>query len=165
MNNTIISLRSKTAPFVEGGRHYTFTAFVELRQTEKGPEISITGDLRSFSVPGVGKGRDEAGGCLHEDAVKHFPELAPYIRWHLNGMRAECEHQRAKGIFHKPHPYGSAEAKACTYNLPLFGCSVCHLGEPCTECGYKLGSAWLYEPIPQEVIDFVTSFGDPATRR
>jgi hypothetical protein len=25
----------------------------------------------------------EAGGCLHEDIARLFPELAPYIKWHL----------------------------------------------------------------------------------
>lgn len=25
----------------------------------------------------------EAGGCLHEEIVRVFPELAPYIKWHL----------------------------------------------------------------------------------
>lgn len=27
--------------------------------------------------------RDIAGGCLHDDIVKFFPELAPLLRWHL----------------------------------------------------------------------------------
>ncbi len=25
----------------------------------------------------------EAGGCIHENIAEHFPELAPYIKWHL----------------------------------------------------------------------------------
>jgi hypothetical protein len=29
------------------------------------------------------------------------------------------------------------------------------LNAPCPECGYKYGSAWLHEPLPQEIIDFV----------
>jgi len=28
---------------------------------------------------------DHRGGCLHEEISKHFPELIPYIRWHLTG--------------------------------------------------------------------------------
>ena len=27
--------------------------------------------------------RDCSGGCIHGDIAKHFPELAPYIKWHL----------------------------------------------------------------------------------
>lgn len=44
----------------------------------------------SFSVTGTieekrGNGRwyDSAGGCIHEEIVKHFPKLAPFIKWHL----------------------------------------------------------------------------------
>jgi hypothetical protein len=29
--------------------------------------------------------------------------------------------------------------------------------KPCPECGYKYGSAWLHEDVPQEVIDFLFS--------
>ena len=40
--------------------------------------FSITGEVRR---PGQ---RDiEAGGCLHDDIAKVFPELAPLIKWHL----------------------------------------------------------------------------------
>lgn len=43
----------------------------------------------SFSVTGTieQKGKykwlDYSGGCIHEEIVKHFPELAPFIKWHL----------------------------------------------------------------------------------
>ena len=30
-----------------------------------------------------------------------------------------------------------------------------YLMKPCPQCGYEYGSAWLFEPLPQEVIDFV----------
>lgn len=32
------------------------------------------------------------------------------------------------------------------------------LGAPCPECGYCYGSAWVYEPIPQETLDWFESF-------
>lgn len=38
--------------------------------------FSITGEIRV-------RGRWEAGGCLHDEIAKAFPELAPLIRWHL----------------------------------------------------------------------------------
>lgn len=31
------------------------------------------------------------------------------------------------------------------------------IGAPCPECGYRYGVAWLYEPLPQHVIDWVNS--------
>jgi len=34
------------------------------------------------------------------------------------------------------------------------------LSKPCAECGYKYGSAWLREEVPQEVLDFLMSLPD-----
>lgn len=34
------------------------------------------------------------------------------------------------------------------------------LSKPCPTCGYKYGSAWLFEPIPAEVIDYFISLPD-----
>lgn len=40
--------------------------------------FAITGEIY---IPGR---RDiEAGGCLHDEIAKAFPELAPFIKWHL----------------------------------------------------------------------------------
>jgi hypothetical protein len=39
--------------------------------------FGITADIRC-------NGRDYMGGCCHDEVVKHFPELAPYIKWHLS---------------------------------------------------------------------------------
>jgi hypothetical protein len=43
--------------------------------------FSITADV----VTPASKRRNdiEAGGCLHEDVARVFPELAPFIKWHL----------------------------------------------------------------------------------
>jgi len=54
-------------------------------------------------------------------------------RWHLNDMRAECEHQRKRGETWTSHP-----------------------SAVCPDCGYTLGSAWLREELPSYVIDFLT---------
>jgi len=60
--------------------------------------------------------------------------------WHLNDMRAECAHQRARGENWTSHP--SAQ---------------------CPDCGYKLGSAWLREEVPQEILNEL--FSMPETDR
>lgn len=39
--------------------------------------FSITADIKTV------RGRDVAGGCLHDEVAKHFPQLAPFIKWHL----------------------------------------------------------------------------------
>jgi hypothetical protein len=42
--------------------------------------FSITGDIKES----YGKYyREHSGGCIHEEIAKHFPELAPLIKWHL----------------------------------------------------------------------------------
>lgn len=42
--------------------------------------FSITGEINSTDSR-----RDNfvAGGCLHDEISKHFPELAPLVKWHL----------------------------------------------------------------------------------
>lgn len=60
--------------------------------------------------------------------------------WHLNDMRAGCEHQRAMGWTYDEHP-----------------------SEPCPVCGYKFGTQWLKEDVPDSVIAFLKSL--PETDR
>ena len=106
-------------------------------------------------------------------------------RWHLNDMQAGCKHQR--NWTHCPGHYsksgidiertnrelretgvalvrGNGRHYYCTDDdAPKDGekCSgnVVKLCTPCPVCGYKYGSAWLHESVPQDVIDFL--FGLP----
>ena len=41
--------------------------------------FAITADIRPVDHRRGGG----AGGCLHDEVAKHFPELAPFIKWHL----------------------------------------------------------------------------------
>lgn len=43
--------------------------------------FSITGEIDEKSKSG--KWVDCAGGCIHDEIVEHFPELAQFIKWHL----------------------------------------------------------------------------------
>lgn len=79
----------------------------------------------------------EGGGCIHDELAKWFPEARAAIPWHLNAMRAGCTHQRAAG-------WGRQD----------------DIGKPCPECGYRYGSAWLFEPLPAEVETWARTFGD-----
>lgn len=58
-------------------------------------------------------------------------------RWHLNDLRAECEHQRALGWTWADHPMAK-----------------------CPICGYKLGSGWHTEPVPHEIIAILSKLPD-----
>jgi hypothetical protein len=78
--------------------------------------------------------------------------LDVWKRWHLNDMRAGCEHQRALGWKYDTHRDPDQEAPGYP-----------HVGLPCPECGYRIGSAWLREEVPAEVLDFLE--GLPETDR
>ena len=58
----------------------------------------------------------------------------------MNDLHAECEHQHARGETYDTHP-----------------------GAVCPECGWKLGHGWKMFPVPQDVIDFLSSL--PNTER
>lgn len=124
-------------------------------------EITIEdGKLSIHGVEGPTSGGNAIGSCgqigieppqierlapewTREMLVK-FREV--WRRWHLNDLRAECEHQRALGwTYEERHD------------------SRTYQGEPCPVCGYHIGSAWLKEELPQEVIDFLESL--PETDR
>lgn len=88
--------------------------------------------------------------------------------WHLNDMRAGCEHQRAAkwedvriNPDELPNSYANRDKGGI---LAMWVYKSEHpkglLCEPCPVCGYKYGSAWLYEPVPDDVIAFLESLPD-----
>lgn len=75
-------------------------------------------------------------------------------RWHLNDLRAGCEHQRAEN-------WGEDRVS----ELGKLSCWVYPQEHPkgvlmkhCPVCGYQYGSAWLYEAIPAEIISEIRSW-------
>ena len=67
--------------------------------TERGTQYRIVAHVRyddqcgnghnSFAITATidrkagGRWMDDSGGCCHDEVAKHFPELAPFIKWHL----------------------------------------------------------------------------------
>lgn len=97
-----------------------------------GKRLSITGD--GWEANSYGRLVESFGGQCVDELAAEFPAAAELVRlwdeWHLNDMRAGCEHQRALGWRrYDDHP-----------------------SEPCPTCGYKYGTAWLYEAIPPVVL-------------
>lgn len=82
--DTIKSQRKQYGPrfFTENGHQYRITA--EVRHDDE-----CNNGHNSFSITATidekrGSGwREFAGGMCHDDVEKHFPELAPYLKWHL----------------------------------------------------------------------------------
>lgn len=149
---------------------------VEIRDREQGPELTISGAIWK---PHRG---DIVEGGQNTDSIAELFEdtpLAPKVqrivevwkRWHLNGMRAGCEHQRAEGWDKRPidpskptdaygrHFPGQGQP---SWNMLAWVRPDEHpdglLGKPCPVCGYKYGTAWLTEPLPEEIIAEVKSW-------
>jgi len=76
-------------------------------------------------------------GCIHDTLAEWFPEIAQYIKWHLNDMKSTCEHQEALGW---------------TYDT--------HGGQSCPECGYQIGTSWLRRDLPTEVLKWARTAGE-----
>lgn len=68
--------------YTEGGRTYRIKA--EVRHDDECGNghntFSITGEIEEKRG---NQFREYSGGCLHDEIAKHFPELAPFIKWHL----------------------------------------------------------------------------------
>lgn len=85
MTSTLIKKQSKKyGPkiYVEGGTTYRITATVR-HDDDCGNghnTFSITGEIDRKDRTGW---RDDVSGCIHNEITKHFPELAPFIKWHL----------------------------------------------------------------------------------
>lgn len=59
--------------------------------------FSITADI--YEKLKNGQWRDYAGGCCHDKVVKHFPELAPLIKWHLTSTDGPM-HYLSNVVYH-----------------------------------------------------------------
>jgi len=146
-------------------------------------EFDKEGELHMTGVVGPkanGDARGSCGQCI--DSVRACKPLAPFTeadrdwlvvtweRWHLNHMKAGCEHQRAEQwdkLPIDPNKPLNAYGKHCgqdgptTWNMLSWVTRRDHpqglLSEPCPTCGYKWGTAWLKESVPIDVIERLRS--------
>lgn len=90
---------SESRPCPSYGEHCTIRAEVRFDDNCRNGHNSfaITGDVRDSRYRGS---RGEvAGGCVHDEIAKAFPELAPLIRWHLTSSDGPM-HYFANTVFH-----------------------------------------------------------------
>lgn len=85
MESTLTKHQVKTfgpIQYKEGGTTYRITAKVRYDdQCGNGHNsFTITGEIDRLSR---GVWRNVAGGCIHDEIAKHFPQLAPFLKWHL----------------------------------------------------------------------------------
>ena len=111
------------------------------------PTLSISGEVVAHRAGGdvitAGQCRDMIGEIVYPAAGWGFAsldELAQvWERWHLNDMRAGCAHQ---SVVWETDVYGLSRP---SLDLTL----------PCPASGYRYGSSWLYEPLPDDVLHLV----------
>ncbi len=58
--------------------------------------FSATADVQSLNRRRAD--RDLAGGCLHDEIAKHFPSLAPLLKWHLTSADGPM-HYEANAVY------------------------------------------------------------------
>lgn len=118
-------------------------------------KYTTDGRLSIFGIEGPLQNGNCLGGCGqidmhwyddHENITYNAPWnaqmehkfLAIWKRWHLNDMNSACEHQRELGWEYKEH-----------HDPKTFK------GENCPVCGYSIGSAWLKEEVPEDVLQWL----------
>lgn len=182
-----------------------------------GPKLSITGRTSRGSYGQIDESLAGVEWTAQNGDIPKLLEI--WERWHLNDMRAGCQHQRSWPVtqeltltpltwgteFHRIRElassgrltrenyaiYGDAvsivESATLGFNTPKHealwsqetklalafdwlkakGTKVEKAGwvwpeehpegllcKPCQVCGYRYGSAWLYEPLPDEVMQW-----------
>lgn len=126
-----------------GLKHHAEREFITMEHEQ-------IGEYTEFTATGViyrNGGDYSAGQCLDHlrlidwtawgwtlDDVRSLRMI--WERWHLNGMRAECAHLERQW---EDSTYGK--------RLKLDG-----PGTVCPESGYRMGRAWLVEPLPDIII-------------
>ena len=111
---------------------------------------------------------ERLGSSWDQGMVYKLKDL--WERWHLNDMRSGCIHQTAEGWAKRPidpskplRAYGKhfEGQKSSSWNMLTWVSKSEHpeglLSEPCPACGYRFGSAWLYEPVPEDVLEWLES--------
>ncbi|HTE40301.1 MAG TPA: hypothetical protein VK629_05710 [Steroidobacteraceae bacterium] len=122
-------------------------------------ELSITGECSGSSGQCADSIRENAAGVPD---VLRLCDI--WDRWHLNGMKAGTRAQLA-AIEQMPAPIVGDHYKAVTAYLDECGLlidtntgTVRVPGDPGE--GYKYGTAWLFEPVPAEVLTELSAILD-----
>lgn len=102
MTSTLTKKQTKTyGPkiYQKGGETYKLTATVRY-------DDNCGNGHNSFAITGAqyrkrknGTWEEDSFGCIHEIIVKYFPELEPYIKWHLCGSDGPM-HYVANTLYH-----------------------------------------------------------------
>ena len=90
-------LASKT--YTENGQKYHISAEGGLHYIKgnSAPYFTITADIHRIAKNG--RRVWEAGGCCHDEILKHFPHLADLVDLHLSDIEGAPTHAEANGAY------------------------------------------------------------------
>jgi len=157
-------------------KHHPVTIEIELREEgeKKGEDgkfyqnplvLSIVGNVWNLSRSDInsgGQNEDELREALNNGELKlkenisekEFEKLLDiWDEWHLNDMNAGTERQ--KKIIKEHMDDEKYQQLDKFYDRPK---AILKDFEADPDNGYNWGSAWLYRPLPKDVVDFVRNF-------
>lgn len=136
MSTTTIAYR-RYGPYRDAEGNRTFV-IVHLAEEDGTRRLSMQGEEYAKGA------RDWfAAGQHHGSAPAAL--VALWHRWHLNDMQSGCIHQESR--------YQADARERPAWNNEYTGSTGDTLSGPCAECGYRYGTAWLYEPLPDDILD------------
>ncbi len=83
---TVVKRQTKTygpRVYTQDGQTYKLTATVRYDDECNNGHNSFAITGAQYRKNGNGSWSEDSFGCLHDDIAKHFPELAPLLKWHL----------------------------------------------------------------------------------
>jgi hypothetical protein len=131
------------------GENFSCTLKIEIKDKNSFKSLSIVGTC--FTGKKLLKSeKNLLGWGQIQDQVKEIIPARLYEiwkRWHLNDMRA--------GTFVQEEILRQAKASGVELNDYDDACNYLQRFDALVDDGYKYGSKWLKEELPQEVIDYV----------
>jgi hypothetical protein len=80
---TLLAAKEWNKVFFKDGFKHRIKVRAEIRSLGgQEPLFSITGDIQRQAKNN--RWMDECGGCIHDEILQHFPDLAPLVRVHLS---------------------------------------------------------------------------------
>ncbi len=103
--------------FYENGEKYRIQVRSELvhRDGNSNAYFSIGGDI--FRLAKNGRKVWESGGCIHDDIIKHFPQLQPLVDIHLADEEGVPMHAYANAAYWAGHTRWQKESDTLAKHL------------------------------------------------
>lgn len=132
------------------GEKFSCTLEISIKEKKSFKTLSIVGTY--FTGKKLLKSEKNllGWGQIHDEVKEIIPTRLYEIwkRWHLNDMRA--------GTFVQEEILRQAKASGVEFdNFYIDACEYLQRFDALVDDGYKYGTAWLKEELPQEVIDYV----------